>query len=135
MPRLHVVALAPRLPRWAEEACAEYAERMPKGYEVERINLKDERRLAAALPKSVRLIALDERGRELTTAQFAKLLDTPSAFLIGGAEGLSAATKSDAQMTLRLSAMTLPHALAQVLLLEQLYRAATFLTGHPYHRA
>jgi 23S rRNA (pseudouridine1915-N3)-methyltransferase len=133
--RLHVVALAARLPRWAEDACAEYAERMPKGYEVERINLKDERRLAAALPKSTRLIALDERGREFTTENFARLLEVPSAFVIGGAEGLSEATKREAQMTLRLSAMTLPHALAQVLLLEQLYRAATFLTGHPYHRA
>jgi 23S rRNA (pseudouridine1915-N3)-methyltransferase len=108
---------------------------MPKGYEVERINLKDERRLAAALPKSARLIALDERGREFTTEQFARLLEVPSAFIIGGAEGLSEATKRDAEIKLRLSAMTLPHALAQVLLLEQLYRAATLLTGHPYHRA
>jgi 23S rRNA (pseudouridine1915-N3)-methyltransferase len=108
---------------------------MPKGYEVERIALKDERRLATTLPKSVRVIALDERGRECTTGQFAKLLDSPSAFVIGGAEGLSEATKREAEMMLRLSAMTLPHALAQVLLLEQLYRAATFLTGHPYHRA
>jgi 23S rRNA (pseudouridine1915-N3)-methyltransferase len=108
---------------------------MPKGYEVERVALKDERRLVAALPKNARLIALDERGREFTTAQFAKLLDLPGAFVIGGADGLSQATKRDAAITLRLSAMTLPHALAQVLLLEQLYRAATFRTGHPYHRA
>jgi len=108
---------------------------MPKGYEVERVALKDERRLAASLPKNLRLIALDERGREFTTAQFAKLLETPNAFIIGGPDGLSEATKHDAAITLRLSAMTLPHALAQVLLLEQLYRAATFLTGHPYHRA
>ena len=135
MPRLHVVAVAARLPAWAEQACAEYARRMPKGYDVERVALRDERRLAATLPKNLRLIALDERGRECTTEQFAKLLDSPSAFVIGGAEGLSEATKREAQMMLRLSAMTLPHALAQVLLLEQLYRAATFLTGHPYHRA
>jgi len=108
---------------------------MPKGYEVERIGIKDESRLRASVPKSVRLIALDERGREFTTGQFAKLLDLPSAFVIGGAAGLSDATKREAQMMLRLSAMTLPHALAQLLLLEQLYRAATLLTGHPYHRA
>jgi 23S rRNA (pseudouridine1915-N3)-methyltransferase len=108
---------------------------MPKGYEVERIAIKDESRLRVALPKSARLIALDERGREFTTGQFAKLLDLPTAFVIGGADGLAEATKREAQMALRLSAMTLPHALAQVLLLEQLYRAATFLTGHPYHRA
>jgi 23S rRNA (pseudouridine1915-N3)-methyltransferase len=111
---------------------------MPRGYEVERIALKDETRLRAALPslinKAARVIALDERGRELTTAQFAKLLQVPSAFVIGGAQGLSAATKNDAHMLIRLSALTLPHALAQVVLLEQLYRAATLLTGHPYHR-
>ena len=134
MARLHVVALAARLPAWAETACAEYARRMPKGYEVERIALKDETRLRAALPKAARIVALDERGRELTTAQFAKLLQAPSAFVIGGAEGLSAATKNAAHMLIRLSALTLPHALAQVVLLEQLYRAAALLTGHPYHR-
>ncbi|TMH29740.1 MAG: 23S rRNA (pseudouridine(1915)-N(3))-methyltransferase RlmH [Betaproteobacteria bacterium] len=135
MPRLHVVAIAARLPAWAETACADYARRMPKGYEVERLALKDESRLRAAMPKGARLIALDERGREFTTAQFAKLLQAPSAFVIGGAEGLSDATKREAQITMRLSAMTLPHALAQLVLLEQLYRAATLLTGHPYHRA
>jgi 23S rRNA (pseudouridine1915-N3)-methyltransferase len=111
---------------------------MPKGYEIERLALKNEQRLASAVPslinKGARLIALDERGRELTTAQFAKLLAMPSAFVIGGADGLSEATKREAQMLLRLSAMTLPHALAQVVLIEQLYRAATLLTGHPYHR-
>ena len=134
MARLHVLAVAARLPAWAETACADYARRMPKGYELERITVKDEKRLAAAVPEGARLIALDERGRELTTAQFAKLLAVPSAFVIGGADGLSEATKREAQMLLRLSAMTLPHALAQVVLIEQLYRAATLLTGHPYHR-
>jgi 23S rRNA (pseudouridine1915-N3)-methyltransferase len=108
---------------------------MPKGYEIERIALKDERRLSTAVPKGARLVALDERGREFTSAQFAKLLETASAFVIGGAEGLSDATKRQAALNVRLSAMTLPHALAQLVLLEQLYRAATLLTGHPYHRA
>jgi 23S rRNA (pseudouridine1915-N3)-methyltransferase len=133
--RLHVVAIAARLPAWAETACAEYARRMPKGYEVERLALKDESRLRTALPKGGRLVALDEHGRDFTTGEFAKLLAAPSAFVIGGAEGLTDATKREAELTLRLSAMTLPHALAQVVLLEQLYRAATLLTGHPYHRA
>ena len=111
---------------------------MPKGYDVERTAVKDESRLHAALPslvnKGARVIVLDEHGRELSTAQFAKLLQAPAAFVIGGAEGLSAATKSEADSVIRLSAMTLPHALAQVILLEQIYRAATLLTGHPYHR-
>jgi 23S rRNA (pseudouridine1915-N3)-methyltransferase len=82
----------------------------------------------------VRVIALDERGREMTTRQFASLLAEPSAFVIGGPDGLSASFKDAADMVIRLSAMTLPHALAQVVLLEQLYRAATIATGHPYHR-
>jgi 23S rRNA (pseudouridine1915-N3)-methyltransferase len=107
---------------------------MPKGYDVERLAVKDEGRLRAALPKGVRTMVLDEKGRELSTAQFAKLLQAPTAFVIGGADGLSEATKRQADGVIRLSAMTLPHALAQVILLEQIYRAATFLTGHPYHR-
>lgn len=134
MARLRVLAVSARLPAWAETACADYARRMPKGYEVERAAVKDEARLAAAIPKGARLIVLDERGVDLTTAQFAKLLAAPAAFVIGGADGLSAATKEKADKLLRLSAMTLPHALAQLVLLEQMYRAATLLTGHPYHR-
>ena len=107
---------------------------MPKGYELERLAVKDEARALAALPKGSKLIVLDEQGAELTTARFAKLLAAPAAFVIGGADGLSAATKAEADTMIRLSALTLPHALAQVVLLEQIYRAATLLTGHPYHR-
>ena len=134
MARLRVLAVSARLPAWAETACAEYARRMPKGYELERVAVKNESRLRAALPQGSRLIVLDERGRDLSTAQFAKLLQAPAAFVIGGADGLAEATKQAADTLLRLSAMTLPHALAQVVLVEQIYRAATLLTGHPYHR-
>jgi 23S rRNA (pseudouridine1915-N3)-methyltransferase len=123
--RLHVVALDARLPAWAEAACTEYAKRMPKGYQVARVD---------SIPKKIRMIALDERGKDLTTVQFAQLLKTEAAFVIGGADGLDDQTKASASMLLRLSSLTLPHALAQVVLLEQIYRAATFLTGHPYHR-
>ena len=105
---------------------------MPRGYEVERLAVRDESRLAP--PKGSRLVVLDERGKDLTTAQFARLLAGSTAFVIGGAEGLSAAVKDRADVLLRVSSFTLPHALAQVVLLEQLYRAATLLTGHPYHR-
>ncbi len=126
MARLHVVALDARLPAWAEAACAEYAKRMPKGYQVARVG---------SIPKKIRIIALDERGEDFTTVQFAQLLKAEAAFVIGGADGLDAETKASASMLLRLSSLTLPHALAQVVLLEQIYRAATLLTGHPYHRA
>ena len=134
MARLSVLALSARLPGWAEEACAEYVRRMPKGYEVSRIAVKDEKRLAASLSKGVRVVALDERGRDYTTRQFAELLKSEAAFVIGGPDGLSSQVKAQAALLLRVSSFTLPHALAQVVLLEQLYRAASLLTGHPYHR-
>ena len=106
---------------------------MPKGYEVARISVKPAR-LLAAVPKGSRLVVLDERGRDLTTVQFSRLLNDPTTFVIGGPDGLDEQIKGAAAMQLRLSALTLPHALAQVILHEQLYRAATLLIGHPYHR-
>ena len=129
MARLRVVAVAARLPAWAETACAEYAKRMPRGYEVERVAVK---KLPA---RRNGWIVLDEKGRDLSTPQFAALLRAEATFLIGGADGLPEDVKREAKLLLRLSSLTLPHALAQVVLLEQLYRAATLLTGHPYHRA
>ena len=129
MPRLRVLAVAARLPAWAEQACADYAKRMPRGYEVERMLVKKEPADLAGC------IALDERGKDLTTRQFAALLGEGRTFLIGGADGLSDKAKREAAQLLRISSLTLPHALAQVVLLEQIYRAATLLTGHPYHRA
>ncbi len=104
---------------------------MPRGYAVE---------LSPRVPRGARVVALDERGEELTTAQLARLMARwaaapgPTAFVIGGPEGLDDEIKSRATLRLRLSTFTLPHALAQVLLCEQLYRAASLLTGHPYHR-
>lgn len=133
MARLHVVALSARLPAWAETACADYAKRMPRGYEISRINAKADR-LRACLPKGARVVALDERGKDFTTVQFSKLLGDETAFVIGGPDGLDDKVKNEAKILLRLSSLTLPHALAQVVLLEQIYRAATLLTGHPYHR-
>jgi 23S rRNA (pseudouridine1915-N3)-methyltransferase len=132
VPRLQVVALGGKLPGWAEEACAEYAKRMPRGYEVSRIGAKPAK-LAAHLKGHV--VALDERGKEFSTEQFARLLARETVFVIGGPDGLDPSVKKGAALVLRLSALTLPHALAQVVLHEQLYRAATLLTGHPYHRA
>jgi len=106
---------------------------MPKGYEVSLLEVKASK-LNLKIPQQARLVALDERGKDLTTRQFAALLAQPTAFVIGGADGLDAEIKKRAALLLRLSALTLPHALAQVVLCEQIYRAATLLTGHPYHR-
>lgn len=137
MPRLHVLAVANKLPAWAEAARDQYLERMPRGYEVELLQFrpKDAGKVRDKIPANARLVALDERGKDLSTRQFAALLAEPTAFVIGGADGLDPAIRKKAALLLRLSALTLPHALAQVLLCEQIYRAATLLTGHPYHRA
>lgn len=97
--------------------------------------------LLAAVPRSAVIVALDERGRSLSSRQFADQLaqwrdhgEQDVAFLIGGADGLDAALVARARLTLSLSAMTWPHLLARVMLLEQLYRAWSLQTGHPYHR-
>jgi 23S rRNA (pseudouridine1915-N3)-methyltransferase len=111
------------------------------GKPVARLLALEAARLRGRMPRGARLVALDERGRELDTAQFAARLrrwidgGTPTAFAIGGPDGLDPALRQEAELQLRLSAFTLPHALAQVVLCEQLYRAASLLGGHPYHRA
>ncbi len=99
-------------------------------------------RLLAAVPKGARLIALDEAGRNLTSAAFAELLGRwrdegvqDLAIAIGGAEGLAEAVRGRADLVLALGAMTWPHLLVRGLVVEQLYRAQTILSGHPYHRA
>ena len=131
MAKLALVAHGARLRGWAAEARDDYLRRMPRGYGVECL---------PRAPKGARIVALDERGRDLTTAQLAAQLGrwmreaAPIAFVIGGPDGLDDRTRQGAALLLRLSALTLPHALAQVVLAEQLYRAATLLTGHPYHR-
>ena len=107
---------------------------MPKGYEVARFSIRNDKALKVALARQARIVALDERGKDFDTRQFAALLETETAFVIGGPDGLSQEVKSEAALLIRVSSFTLPHALAQVILLEQIYRAATLLTGHPYHR-
>ncbi len=149
--KLLVVAVGARMPRWVDEAFAEYAKRMPRTLALELVEVRPEPRssaqilaaeagrIARALPARARRVVLDERGREYTTAQFARWLDERRgegddlAFVIGGADGLATQIKSGGT-SLRLSALTLPHGLARVVLAEQLYRAASLLAGHPYHR-
>ena len=94
----------------------------------------------AAATRGFRVIALDERGRTWTTADLASALDgwrdsaLDVAFVIGSADGLAENVKRDANVVIALSALTLPHGLVRVMLAEQLYRAASLLQGHPYHR-
>jgi 23S rRNA (pseudouridine1915-N3)-methyltransferase len=154
--RITIAAVGTRLPAWAEQAVQDYLARFPRDYEV-RIkqvrpeprhqqplahNLdREEERLSAATAGSDRLVALDERGVEWTTAQLAQHMgrwrdaSEHVSFVIGGADGLSERLKSRAHVKMRLSSLTLPHALARVVLVEQLYRAWSILANHPYHRA
>lgn len=154
--KLLIVAVGQRMPGWADEASAEYVRRMPREMSVELIEVKAEPRTAgkppaalmaaeavrlrAALPGRCRKIVLDERGIDVTTQALARRMEKwlaggeDVAILIGGPDGLDATLKQEADETLRLSSLTLPHALARVLLTEALYRASSVLRGHPYHR-
>jgi 23S rRNA (pseudouridine1915-N3)-methyltransferase len=154
--RLVVVAIGEKLPGWANEACSDYLKRLPRGFDTALVEVKAEprttgktaaqlmaleaQRLRTAMPRGARLVGLDERGKDVTTEKFAEKLrawlDTgvPTAFLIGGPDGLDAGLKRDCEILLRLSSFTLPHALARTVFVEQLYRAASLLSGHPYHR-
>lgn len=157
--RITVVAVGQRQPAWAEAAVHDYLSRFPTDFKVELKEVKAEPRsgkgnepvqrlLAAeaarvrgALPPGAHLVCLDERGTDWTTAKLAESLARwrdealHPAFVIGGPDGLDPALKQQARTQLRLSSLTLPHALARVLLAEQLYRAWSMLANHPYHRA
>jgi 23S rRNA (pseudouridine1915-N3)-methyltransferase len=153
--KLRIVALGHRLPAWVNSAVEDYARRLPREFALELVEIKPEARdrgktvaqiLAAeardiaAAAKGFRVVALDERGETWTTARFAGRLRNwredgrGIAFVIGSADGIAEALKRDADVTMALSALTLPHGLARILLVEQLYRAISLLQGHPYHR-
>jgi 23S rRNA (pseudouridine1915-N3)-methyltransferase len=153
--KLRIVALGHRMPAWVSAAFEDYARRLPRDFALELVEVKPEPRdrgktvaqiLAAearhiaAATKGFRTVALDERGEMWTTARFAERLRNwredgrDIAFVIGSADGIAATVKRDADVTMALSGLTLPHALARILLVEQLYRAISLLQGHPYHR-
>src|ERR1700733_15016606 len=112
----------------------------PAGAPVQPAIALEGRRLLAALQPGEHVVALDERGRELSTRELATWLSSrvregqDVAFLIGGPDGLASEVRAHSHFTLSLSRLTLPHALVRVLLSEQLYRAHCILTHHPYHR-
>lgn len=154
--KMRVVAVGNRMPGWVDAAFADYARRMPRRARIELVEIRPEprratssvaqmlasesKRIRAALPARCRRVALDERGRTLTTAELADHLESWLAggedlgFLIGGPDGLDPELKRSAALTMRLSSFTLPHGLARVVLSEQLYRALSILDHHPYHR-
>ncbi len=153
--KLRVVALGHRMPSWVSAGWSDYARRMPRDFPLELIELKPEPRdrgkpvaqlLAAEAGriavacKGALVVALDERGQAWTTRELADRLARwrddarDVAFVIGSADGLAPDVKRDAAAIVALSALTLPHGLVRVLVAEQLYRAVSLLSGHPYHR-
>lgn len=156
--KITIVAIGQRQPAWADTAVNDFLGRLPADFKVELKEIKAEARsggadeasramtaeavrMRAALPSGAAVVALDEHGQDWPTTQLAQALQrwrddaVPVAFLIGGPDGLEPALKKGASLLLRLSSMTLPHALARVVLAEQIYRAWSILARHPYHRA
>lgn len=150
--RLHIIAVGRLKSGPQADLAAHYAERLvppPQFREVEEkrklppaeLKEREAALLLAALPKGATFVALDARGKPLSSEGFAERLARwrdagvgDLAFLIGGTEGLAEGVLERAQLVLSLGAMIWPHGLVRGMLLEQLYRAQQILAGHPYHR-
>jgi 23S rRNA (pseudouridine1915-N3)-methyltransferase len=153
--RLVIIAVGQRVPDWAQTAWDDYAKRFPHELKVELKAIKTEprgsktveqlyaaerKRIEEAIPKGARIVALDERGTSLRTVALAERLQewqlggTDVALVIGGPDGLDPEFRQAAHERIRLSDLTLPHAMVRVLLIEQLYRAWSVNANHPYHR-
>ena len=153
--RLRIISIGHKMPAWVEAACSEYIKRMPRELQIEIIEIKPEKRAAGNSTQNVQeleakriidtvgkdfLVACDERGAEITTLQLAEKLQNwqslgkDVSIVIGGADGLHASIKAAAGFVWGLSKLTLPHAFVRVLLCEQLYRAHSVNSNHPYHR-
>ena len=157
--KLLIVAVGQRVPDWAQTAYDDYAKRFPPELKVELKAVKTEPRgsksletlhaaererieaaIASGAGRGARIVALDECGTRLTTKALAERLQgwqwqgDDVALVIGGPDGLQPAFRQAAHERIRLSDLTLPHAMVRVLLIEQLYRAWSVNAGHPYHR-
>lgn len=154
--KLSVLAVGHRMPDWVTAGFEEYARRMPREMPLQLKELKpaqrssagdtarwlqtEAERINAAAPAGILRVVLDEHGRSFPTRALAEHLERwrgdgrDLAFIIGGADGLAPDIKKGAGLLWSLSPLTLPHGLVRVILAEQLYRAASMLAGHPYHR-
>ncbi|MDX1381979.1 MAG: 23S rRNA (pseudouridine(1915)-N(3))-methyltransferase RlmH [Xanthomonadales bacterium] len=154
--QLLVAAVGQRMPAWVQQGWAEYAGRFPRGLTlalreiplarrgrnaaVDSLRETEAQALLAAVPAGHRIVALDERGDQWTTAELARRLqlwmreERGVCFLVGGPDGLTDDCRQRAQDVWGLSRLTLPHAMVRVVLAEQLYRAWTVTQNHPYHR-
>jgi 23S rRNA (pseudouridine1915-N3)-methyltransferase len=151
---MRIIAIGDRPPAWVAAGVEEFRRRMPAGYRLGiedlatarrgargRDAMEDEgRRLLASLRRDEFVVALDEQGREFSTLELVAWLrerlqdGRDLAFLIGGPDGLAPAVHARCALRWSLSRLTFPHALVRVLLVEQLYRAHSVISGHPYHR-
>jgi 23S rRNA (pseudouridine1915-N3)-methyltransferase len=154
--KVRLVAVGTRLPKWIEQGVAEFQQRLPREWRFElveipvaargdnadiaRLKRAEGEKMLRAVPVGAEVIAFDERGESLSTLDWAKALEgwqrhgRDVALLIGGPDGLAPDSLARAQRRWSLSKLTLPHALARVVVLEQLYRAWSVTQGHPYHR-
>lgn len=154
--KLLIVAVGTRMPEWVARGFDEYAKRMPRELPLQLVEIKAEprttgktvdammaaeaARIEAALPGRARRVILDETGSDTTTVRLAARLQAwraegdDVALIVGGPDGLAPSLKQSAAETLRLSSLTLPHALVRPLLAEALYRAWSVTQNHPYHR-
>ncbi|RFA30275.1 23S rRNA (pseudouridine(1915)-N(3))-methyltransferase RlmH [Alkalilimnicola ehrlichii] len=154
--RMSVLSTGGRMPSWVSEGWQEYANRMPPNLPLQLVELslaprskqgstvkaqaQESQRMLKAIPSPAHVVALDPKGRSLTTEQMAERMEhwlqdgKEVVFLIGGPEGLSDECRARADEMWSLSKLTFPHMMVRVLLAEQLYRAWTIIQNHPYHR-
>jgi len=154
---IQIISIMSHCPKWVTIASENYCKRLPKDYSVRlqiqktqsrnknavisQVIFKEGQRMLKAIPKGNVIIALDEEGEQWQTKQLSQQLKTwhdsqqNISLLIGGPDGLAAECRQRAQYIWSLSQLTLPHALVQVIVLEQLYRAVSIIQGHPYHRS
>lgn len=154
-----VAAVGHRMPAWIQAGVDEYARRMPRDAQLAVKEIKpalrgkhpgamavrcllqtEHERIIAALPVGCYKVVLDERGAAWSTRELADRIarwrefGRDVGFIIGSADGTAAALRDDADVLWSLSPLTLPHGLVRIVLAEQLYRAVSILSGHPYHR-
>ena len=154
--RVRLIAVGSRMPKWVREAYEDYITRLGSGLKVSLVEIEpgprsagrppqkameaEAQKLLGALRKDEYVVALDERGAEMTTRELAAWLKARMqdgrdlAFLVGGPDGFAPEVVARSDFKWSLSRLTFPHALVRVVLAEQLYRAHGVLANHPYHR-
>ncbi|MEE2757189.1 MAG: 23S rRNA (pseudouridine(1915)-N(3))-methyltransferase RlmH [Myxococcota bacterium] len=155
--RITICAVGRVKAKYARLGCDDFLSRMKRFFKVDYIELKDIRRgrsdgskswkdqeainLTRHIPKTAFTVVLDEHGKQFSSTQFADWIQAQQvkgtsslAFLIGGPDGHGESVLKRANLIMSLSTLTLPHELARLVLCEQLYRAGSMMSGHPYHR-